>query len=388
MTVLHDFAKLLAAEPDDRARKRLISRANLLAVQEVAEEVFEPPIRTLGQYLEDPIEVPPILVHPYMCVRGGLNVSVGRSGLGKTVMSLNRLMRWSCGLPMFDDWLDAEGTPYLSPVDGPIKTLIVENEGAAGMFHRQVGLMLNAENKLTDEHRKLAKENLWIWKEGGYSNLKLDDQARLDELRLGIEKWKPDMVFIEPFRSLWAGEENSATEMTVVVDALIAIAADYNCGVWASHHERKGGQGEDNKMSAARGSTVLENFVTVMENFDSVADGGYRELSWSKSRHGVAPPPVRMEWDPASWWYKWVPEANIETVVIDSLQNSPEESFSIKDISEMTGETQIKLRKVLPEMEKSKKLVKSPSVQSGSGSSGVRYRLPSTGVGFSGGLAI
>jgi hypothetical protein len=381
------FARLLANEPDDTKRSQLLAKAKLLAMQEAPEEAFEPPIRTLGQYLSDPIEVPPGLVTPYIVVRGGMTCTIGRAGKGKTVMNLNRLLRWSAGKPMFEGWHDSNGDPNLAP-ERPLRILVIENEGAGGLFHRQIGLMLHAQGYMSDKDRELAKENMLIWGEGGYSNLKLDDPAKLDVVRRGCEKWKPDIVFVEPFRGLWHGEENSATDMAKVIDALMEIGADYNAGIMLAHHERKGGVGEDGeKMSAGRGSTVLEGAVTVMENFESIKGGEQRELTWSKSRHAVAPNPVRMEWDAEAWWYKWVPASDLEEAIISALRNNADEPMNVRELCEELNEKPGKLRPVLGRLCDDSRIKKLPSVSTQDGSTGNRYRLPSDDGDF-GGLSI
>jgi hypothetical protein len=352
---------------------------DMLAMNQVPQEAFEAPIRTLGQYLADPIEIPPILVEPFVVVRGGVTCTIGRAGKGKTVMNLNRIFRWSAGLPLFEGWKDPEGNKMLTPTDEkPLKILVIENEGAGGLFHRQLGIMLNAKGYLDDEERAQVKENVLIWGDGGYSNLKLDDPARLEQVNDGCEKWKPDIVFIEPFRGLWAGEENSATDMQVVIDNLMIIAAQNNCGIMLAHHERKSGVGEDGeKMSAGRGSTVLEGAVTVMENFESVKGGEFRELSWSKSRHGKAPNPVRMEWDHEAWWYKWVPSSDLEESIIAELSGNADEPMTVRDFQERLDEKPDALRKVLKRLKDEGRVKAMSSVSTGSGSTGTRYRLPS-----------
>jgi RecA-family ATPase len=383
--VLAEHLKTLA---DKDAIDKLFRQARMLAAASASDEMFKSPIRTLGDYLNADIEIPPVLVHPFLCVRGGLNVTVGRAGKGKTVMNLNRMLRWGAGLPMFDGWVDKEGNALLAP-DMPLKILIVENEGAAGMFHRQIGIMLHANDYLPQEAQKLAKENVLIWGEGGYSNLKLDDPTKLDGLRRGIEEWEPDLVFIEPFRSLWNGEENSATEMNIVVDALVGIATDYNCGVWAAHHEKKGGAGEDDKMSAARGSTVLEGIVTVMENFESTKGGAQRELMWSKSRYEVAPPPVTMEWDHEAKWYKHVPAEQVEDDIIQVFKEvSADEPMNLTDLSEELGIAKTKLRKHMDKLTSDGKLKKMKSESGPGGSTGFRWRLPTTDNDGYGGLGL
>jgi hypothetical protein len=385
--IVDDFIRHLATISDASEYERLLASVKLRAASLADDEPFKAPIRTLEQYLNDDIEVPPVLIHPDMCVRGGLNVTVGRAGKGKTVMNLNRMLRWSAGQPMFPGWKDGQGNNVMYP-DQPLKILIVENEGAAGMFHQQIGAMLYADGYLDDAARKLAKENILIWREGGYSNLKLDNERKLKELRDGIEEWRPDIVFIEPFRSLWNGEENSSTDMQPVIDALVNIAADFECGVWAAHHEKKGGHGEDDKMSAARGSSALEGVVTVLENFESIVGGEQREITWSKSRYHPAPNPVRMEWDASAWWYKWVPSSDLEEKVLTLLRENDDEPMSVPMLSEELEEKAPALRKVMKKLETDGRIKKLPSISDGRGSSGPRYRVPSNESNTNGGLAI
>jgi hypothetical protein len=177
--------------------------------------------------------------------------------------------------------------------------------------------------------------------------------------------------------------------MTKVVDELVQIGADYKCGIMLAHHERKSGVGEDGeKMSAGRGSTVLEGAVSVMENFEGVKGGDFRELSWSKSRHGQAPNPVRMKWVPDQWWYEWVPMDSIGESILSALANNADEPMSIRDLQEATDESQTRLRKHAEALVKEGRLKKMPSEFTGNGSTGSRYRLPTADTDSSGGLSI
>lgn len=370
------FAKYLSGITEPKQRERAIKQAMMLAANSAPDEAFEAPIKTLDDYLATPIEVPPILVEPTVVIRGGITNTIGRAGKGKTVMNLNRCLKWSAGKPLFSSWKDEKGQVLLNP-SHPLRILIIENEGAGGMFHQQVGVMLHADGYLNDEDRKLARENILVWGDGGYAGVKLDEQAKLDEVRRGCEKWEPDILFIEPFRGLWSGEENSATDMTKVVDALVDMATDYQCGVLLAHHERKSGTGEDGeKMSAGRGSTVLEGVVTTMENFEGVKGGDFRELSWSKMRHGKAPNPVQMEWDATAWWYKHRAGETLDELIITALNGAPE-PLGVTQIVEVTGEKESRIRGRIPKMLEDRRIVQaSSSSASGRGSTGNKYRLP------------
>lgn len=374
---LNEFAALLA-KGDENERNAWIARAKMLAMQQAEPSAFEAPIRTLGEFLDTPIEIPPVLVEPALLVRGGLLCTVGRAGKGKTQVNLNRIMKWSVGRSLFDGLTTHDEQPLLAP-SGPLRVLVIENEGAAGMFHRQVGIMVNADGYLVPEERKQARENILVWGDGGWSGLKLDDPNQLNMVRAGCEKHKPDIVFIEPFRGLWKGDENSSTDMANVADALSGVASDYDCGVILTHHERKSGAGEDGeKMSAGRGSTVLEGVVATMENFEVAKGGDYRELSWSKIRYGGGHPilPLRMQWQPKAWWYNHVPLDQIENSILTELADNDPEPMSVRDIAEGTDEKIHTIRRVVRQLldNTPPKIVKAGSGGMGGGQ---RYRLKS-----------
>jgi RecA-family ATPase len=318
--LIRNFASFLSTLDKD-GRQRVISRAEMLALKETSAEDLAPPIRTLGEYLEADIEIPPELVKPTILVRGEITATIGRAGIGKTTFNLNRLMKWAAGSPLFDDWTDAEDNPYLAPTK-PLKTLIIENEGAAGMFHRRMGIMLTREGYLSEDERERVKENLLVWGNGGYSGLKLDDAAKVNLIRAGLEKWQPDVLFIEPFRGLWQGDENSSTDMANVVGVLQELGAEYGVATILSHHEVKGGgdqAGGQELMSKARGSTVLEGVVALMENFQKAKGGDYREIAWSKARYLEPPPTTRLECMKLDQWYKHVPDSNLKDDILRRL---------------------------------------------------------------------
>jgi len=289
---------------------------------------------------------------------------------------LNRLMMWAAGKALFGDFTathgEDEGRPFMEP-SGPLKSLIMENEGSAGMFHQKMGTMLyNCGDLLTDEDRQAIRNNVHVWGDGGYSGLKLDDEKGVNQLRAGIEKVEPDIVFIEPMRQLWRGEENSATDMAVVVDNILAMANDYDCGFILSHHERKGGAGEDDLMSAGRGSTVLEGAVACMENFQSVKNGDYRELTWSKARYLQPPPPVRLEYDRDSGWYNYVAEDTLDRAILEILevQDEPINKAGIIDILDEKTTT---VEKALKRLTDGQRIRRMGATSNGGQNSGYRY---------------
>lgn len=327
-----EYATWLAGLPAPE-RQRATDQVRMMALAQLPDtEIEAAPIRTLGQYLDEPIELPPMLVEPGIAAVGALTAMTARGGKGKTAVSLNRIVKWAMGKPLFDELPEV-----LAPVR-PLKTLIIENEGAAGHFQFVIQTILE-KNGFTDAEKSLARENVLIWGDGGWSALKLDQEENLLKVERGLAQWKPDLVFIEPMRGLWRGDENSSTEMHILMDNLAGLANRYEAGILLTHHERKSGAGDDGEeMSAARGSGVLEGHAAVMERWKPAAAGKQRELSYTKSRFKEPPAPIRMRFDRESWSYEYVEEDENARRTKQALQ-SVGEWASLGDISAETGES-------------------------------------------------
>jgi hypothetical protein len=59
-------------------------------------------------------------------------------------------------------------------------------------------------------------------------------------LRRDIERWKPDLVSLDPFIKLHALEENDNGAMDFVCDLLVQLSIQYDIAVDAPHHTKKG----------------------------------------------------------------------------------------------------------------------------------------------------
>ena len=135
------------------------------AADAAPEEVIEGAnVRSMREYLASEIEIPPSLVWPTIAVRGEITTTLGRAGKGKTTMNLNRIFAWACGRALFPGWTDKDGNEYLAP-ERPLRTLIAENEGNAGMFHQKMGMMLY-NGPLDDEEQELCLDNLFVHGDG------------------------------------------------------------------------------------------------------------------------------------------------------------------------------------------------------------------------------
>lgn len=339
--------RIKAADPE--ARDNALAAVEMVVAAATPLDQLGPiaPIRELGEYLDNPPPVPPELVTPFFLARGTVVGTVARAGYGKTSMSLNRILAWAAGQPMFQELR----TAYV-PHD-PLKTLIIENEGAGGLFHRKIMEMLKTTERFTADEHELIRKNVLVWGEGGYAGIKLDEPKSIDTIRRGIEEWEPDAVLMEPFARLHSKNENDNSEMNVIGSVLESIAAEYKIGIIISHHESKAKwEADDEIMNRARGATALEGFVSFLEFFGKAKGGQQRELVAGKNRYGPEPKSIRMEWeDGNTGWYHYVPDAVGVDEVLALLPEPGDNPAIVIDLAEELNETQSRIKRLLERAE-------------------------------------
>lgn len=360
-----DYLLTLPAEEREAAAKRINQLVRAQAPPEDA--VLQPPVHTLTEYLEHKIETPPFLVSGAELVRGEITATIARAGKGKTTLGMNRMIRWAAGRPLFDELKDSQ-----VPIE-PIKILMIENEGVASFMQEKLGLLQDHGAGLTAEEKALVGENLLIWGDGGYSGLKVDRETDVELVRRALDKYAPDAILLEPFRGIWRGDENDATAMEEVLDVLVELAHDYNCGIMLAHHERKSGAGDDGEqMSRARGSGVLEGKCAIMENYRSVKADLYRELSWSKNRFSVKHGPIRMLFDHPNWRLEMVSEDEIKRAILNLMGENPTDWYWVNEIAEELNETERNVREAVNELVDDGRMVKKKGTDE---RRGYRFRL-------------
>ena len=300
-----------------------------------------PPVHKFRDYRTMEIAEPPSLISDGQVVRGEITVNIGRAGKGKTTLLTNRMMQWSAGLPLFDGLENSQ-----VPTE-PLRMLLIENEGSG--FYMQESLQkLYDHIAISEEAKEAADENLMVWGDGGYSGLKVDRESDMLIVKRALSENPVDVLLLEPFRGIWTGDENDNSAVEQVLDSLVALAHEFNCGIMLSHHANKSPIEDGEFMSAARGATALEGKVATMEYFREVRDGEQRELKWTKQRYGRKQAPVRMEYDFDTRSYAWVPDSEIEKLVLQLMvQDDPPQWWSKSQISEEIGEPAAKIGKAL-----------------------------------------
>jgi hypothetical protein len=340
-----DFEKQAAAyftELDPDARKEAFARVNAQVKLSAPVEDVDPapPVHNLEEYFAMDLKEPPSLISDCQVVRKEITATISRAGLGKTTLLTNRMMRWAAGLPLFDDLEDVQAP------DAPLRLLLVENEGS-GYYMRENMEKLYEHIAITEEKKKLAKQNLMVWGDGGYTGLKVDRDEDIATLERALTEHTPDILLLEPFRGIWSGDENDNSAMEEVLDRLVALANAHDCGIMLSHHANKAPI-EGDWMGSSRGATALEGKVAAMEVFYEVHGGEQRELKWVKKRYGKKhrPAPIRMEYTFETRSLERIPDSEIEQEVLSFLAGEePPMWWSKAQIAEECDETQDRIDK-------------------------------------------
>lgn len=325
------------ADLSPEERKEAFARVNAsIKLTAPVEEIDPPPpIHNLEEYFAMDLKEPPSLISDCQVVRGEITATIARAGRGKTTLLTNRMMRWAAGLPLFDDLPDVQAP------DEPLRLLLVENEGS-GYYMRENMEKLYEHIAIDEGKKALAKENLMVWGDGGYTGLKVDRDEDMEIIERGLRERAPDILLLEPFRGIWSGDENDNSAMEEVLDRLVGLANTYQCGIMLSHHSNKAPI-EGDWMGASRGATALEGKVAAMEVFYPVHNEEQRELKWAKKRYGkkVAPAPIRMEYDFDTRSLKRIPDSELEQEVLSFLaSDDPPMWWNKAQIAEEVDETQ------------------------------------------------
>jgi hypothetical protein len=125
-------------------------------------------------------------------------------------------------------------------------------------------------------------------------------------LRRSIEGRRPDLLVLDPYVKLHALEENDNGAMDFVCDLLVKLAIEYDIGVDAPHHTKKGqltpGDADSGRgASATRDAGRLIHTLTPMSEDEAKAFGidpeqRYSYIRLDKGKVNLAPPARTATW--------------------------------------------------------------------------------------------
>lgn len=115
----------------------------------------------------------------------------------------------------------------------------------------------------------------------------------LDRLAATLQQRRPRLLLLDPLIRLHRADENSAAEMSVILDGLRGLARASGTAILLVHHTRKAPAGSSSG-AALRGSSDLAAFGDTNLFLRKLGDGGTLELK-IEHRAAASPPPFRFQ---------------------------------------------------------------------------------------------
>ena len=196
---------------------------------------------------EDPTQ---LLGKRWIC-RGGSALWVGSSGLGKSVLCMQAAITWAIAESFFG----------INPHGNGLKSLIIQAENDEGDVAESIQGVFKVMN-LSEKQRALVMANVTIVRDCTSTGEKFVDRVR----RL-VEKYKPDLVWIDPLLAFIGGDLSSQeTASAFLRNMLNPLSLSAGFSWMLIHHtpkpvkEGNGYQGAD-KAYSGFGSSELTNWA-------------------------------------------------------------------------------------------------------------------------------
>lgn len=147
------------------------------------------------------------------------------------------------------------GAPFLDKFRVPRKrkVLIIEEEDSKRRTRRRLRRIINS------TVRKHIPDDLYLSVKTGF---KIDDPLWINQIERELERFRPDVVFIDVFNRVHLSDINNARDMARIVDTLDELIRKYNVTFLILHHDRKSqaGRWASDNFDKIMGSRVLGGF--------------------------------------------------------------------------------------------------------------------------------
>jgi hypothetical protein len=225
--------------------------------------------------------------------REQLTILGGNQKAGKSILAIN------LGLSI------ASGKDFLGfKVPQPRRVLYVQQEISEPAMHERL-------KKMTSQAGLPYSDNFMIENTTG-TPLKLTNRAGIERLRELLELNKPDLLILDPLSTFHNVEENSASEMSAVLEAISVLKSEFKVGVLVIHHYGKPSLAERKGSHRFRGSSIIgdrADFLIMLDEAEPRQDlqglpsGSYARISFML-RNDPSPEPIAVLRNPEILWYR------------------------------------------------------------------------------------
>jgi KaiC/GvpD/RAD55 family RecA-like ATPase len=165
--------------------------------------------------------------------RGTLTLLAGREKEGKSLVAMACAARGAGG----------GGTLAGIHVE-PLRVLIIDAENGDRELHRRLRSLGLRSNHVA---------RIEVYEASGH-----DLRRHMHEVEALLGSYKPDLLILDSWRSLWAGDENDSGEVAKVLDPLRNLIRRHNAGAVLIHHMRKNGGYRGSSAIGASVENVME----------------------------------------------------------------------------------------------------------------------------------
>jgi len=205
-------------------------------------------------------------------LRGGVGILGGAPKSCKSFLALDLAVAVASATPCAGS--------FRVPISAPV--LLLSAEDPHGVVLERLSWLAAA------RHLALASLPLHVIVE---HPVRLPDQ--IDRLAATVEKHRPGLLLLDPLIRLHRADENSASEMSVILDGLRALARSSRSAVLLVHHSRKAPAGPA-LGTALRGSSDLHAFGDSNLYLRRLSADASLELK-IEHRAAAAPPALRLK---------------------------------------------------------------------------------------------
>jgi len=239
-----------------------------------------------------------------------LHVIFGQGGLGKSRIGMNIARNQVLGL-------DFGGMPT---GDKPLRHLFMGTENG---LHRLQHDTRRMSAGLSSDQVALLDEHIFLATLEGADDpyVTLADPVNVDRWRVTVEERRPDVLWVDPWGDVQAGDANAETDARWTISELTKIlgAVNRNSAVSVLAHARTGVR---NIMEAVgydganfgKGSKALYSCARCVLNLAPGTEDEHPPVvvACPKNNDGAKPPPFALELDPASMTYERMAEFDVE----------------------------------------------------------------------------
>jgi RecA-family ATPase len=202
--------------------------------------------------------------------RGAVGALVGPGGTGKTALALSIAVSQVLGVPTAGDLFPAPSSPrtvaFITGEEGQDECAIRLHSLVDGMLAPEVPLWRGARRaKLVEQ----LQERLAIYPGAGVDLNLIRDGTRTEVLET-VRRFAAgvDLLILETVSRLHNGDENAASAMAALVNAVESVARSANAAVLLIHHSSKAADlnGRGDSQHAARGNSAFVDNLRYVAN--------------------------------------------------------------------------------------------------------------------------